>query len=483
LDYGLTISGGDITDLTPLSNITSVHTLSISNNPLLSNLNGLNYITHIDGYNEGSPYALVIDNNMVLIDVSSLMNMSNSGYMEGLLIINNPLLTSLNGLQGFNNSLAGITCSNNDSLINLEGLNNITDTDDFTIYDNDSLLNLNGLDSFEAGGILISNNLSFQNLIGITNSYQSGRFALYNNPSLSSLQGIEQILIFTGITLEGNNSLTDISAISSVSNINIFNCIRIKDNSSLSYCHIEEICSIMDNYYNSASSNCIIENNGADCGSVAEVAYNCGLVPFNDECTEAIDLTIGETIEAYNELATASTQTPSCNDEDRADVWFTVNSGSFTSLDIIAETGYSLQLWEGDCASLTQVANACSESSLNDIPVTSNTDYYVQVWSCASCRLATGLFDILVQDGTLSTQEYAFEGFTMYPNPVNNMLNIKAKANLESITVYNLLGQPVLESNPKEIQASLNMSSLQKGLYLVKVNIGTQEATYKIIKE
>lgn len=66
---------------------------------------------------------------------------------------------------------------------------------------------------------------------------------------------------------------------------------------------------------------------------------------------------------------------------------------------------------------------------------------------------------------------------------MNHLLNIKAKTPFDAVIVYNLLGQSVLEFNPKSIQASFNTSSLQAGMYLVKVKIGEQIAIYKIIKE
>ena len=426
------------------------------NNPLLVNLNGLEGITVFYPPGTGA-IDIRIENNTMLADISALSNLTPDSEIERLLIKDNPSLNSLNGLQGIENAVTQyLEIINNDSLISLDGLNNITGVyDELTIEDNNNLSSLNGLESIQ--------NIDNLNIL--------------NNDLLPSLLGLQNIDIFCGIDIRDNAILENIDVFNSF----IYDCTYsyIINNPSLSICNNEAFCLHIFNYFSSIE----IENNAPGCNSLAEVAYACGLEPFNDECEDAFTLTIGETIVAYNELATPSTQTPSCNDEDRVDVWFIVNSGSFTSLDIIAETGYSIQLWEGECASLTQVANACAEDSLNDIPVTTDTDYYVQVWSCETCRLATGLFDILVQDGTLSTQVDAFKGFSLFPNPVKNELNLVGKDIIESVVVYNLLGQEVLKSNPNTVKTSISTTGLKTGIYLVKVRIGNSVATYKVLKE
>lgn len=483
----LDISGDDIIDLSPLSGLTNAFEIYIHDTALLSDLDGLQNISGATGLY--GPYVILADNQS-LTDISALNNITttNGNGNGGINIRRNPALLSLNGLQGFSSILEFVDILDNDSLINLIGLNNITAADDFYVTDNDNLINLNGLDSCAGGAIIFENNSSLQNLVGLTSSFNGGLVALINNSSLASLQGIEEITATADLYLDGNESLTDISALLALISGNPSFpeiSIVIKNNINLSTCHINAICSTL-NLCNSGDYYCstVIENNGTGCNSIAEVAFACGLVPSNDECEDALPLIIGQTTQAYNENGTASSQVPSCNDTNRVDVWFTVNSGSFTSLHIIAETGYSLQLWEGNCSSLSQVANACAEGNLNDIPVTSNTNYYVQVWSDSNTLLrSTGLFDILVQDGTLSSTEFAFENFSMYPNPVNHVLNLKGKTAIETVSIYNLLGQPVLVAQPKVLEATLNMSSLQTGIYLVKVTIGTEVATYKIIKE
>ena len=69
--------------------------------------------------------------------------------------------------------------------------------------------------------------------------------------------------------------------------------------------------------------------------------------------------------------------------------------------------------------------------------------------------------------------------FKIYPNPVNNTLNIKSVNQIHS-TLYDITGKKVLESNSK----SINLSLLSKGIYIIKITdlISNITESIKIIK-
>lgn len=69
-------------------------------------------------------------------------------------------------------------------------------------------------------------------------------------------------------------------------------------------------------------------------------------------------------------------------------------------------------------------------------------------------------------------KEVSQNAIKVYPNPVVSELNI-AKAGLNAkICIYNALGQKVMEQLSGGINAKVNVSSLTKGVYFVKVNDG-----------
>ncbi|MFL0353003.1 fibronectin type III domain-containing protein [Xanthomarina sp. GH4-25] len=71
---------------------------------------------------------------------------------------------------------------------------------------------------------------------------------------------------------------------------------------------------------------------------------------------------------------------------------------------------------------------------------------------------------------------------TYFPNPVSNVFTIKAQKPIDSISVYNLLGQEMLRATPKTYSSELNLSQLNVGMYLVKVSIEGVSKNIRIIK-
>ena len=70
------------------------------------------------------------------------------------------------------------------------------------------------------------------------------------------------------------------------------------------------------------------------------------------------------------------------------------------------------------------------------------------------------------------------EHVSLYPNPVSNVLNVKAK-NLQTVEVYNLVGQQVMVSR----ESVVNLSSLMGGIYFVRIVCEGGMITKRIVKQ
>ena len=67
----------------------------------------------------------------------------------------------------------------------------------------------------------------------------------------------------------------------------------------------------------------------------------------------------------------------------------------------------------------------------------------------------------------------------IYPNPVQNVLNINVDNAIKSVEVFTLQGQKVLNSTSNQV----DMSSLNSGIYLVKITDENNSiATKKVVK-
>ncbi|AOW16026.1 hypothetical protein LPB03_00490 [Polaribacter vadi] len=84
---------------------------------------------------------------------------------------------------------------------------------------------------------------------------------------------------------------------------------------------------------------------------------------------------------------------------------------------------------------------------------------------------------------TASVENNELLGFSMYPNPATNKLNISAKETIQNADVFNVLGKKVMSVNVNDTKASIDVSNLSSGIYLVKYNVGNTTGTAKFIKQ
>ena len=84
---------------------------------------------------------------------------------------------------------------------------------------------------------------------------------------------------------------------------------------------------------------------------------------------------------------------------------------------------------------------------------------------------------------TLHNENFDKTQFSIYPNPVSNQLHIESEqTQIEQVEIYNLNGKQVLMVNSFKNQP-IDVSSLAKGLHLLKLQTEVGSLTKKLIKE
>ncbi|SHI94375.1 RCC1 domain-containing protein [Flavobacterium haoranii] len=71
----------------------------------------------------------------------------------------------------------------------------------------------------------------------------------------------------------------------------------------------------------------------------------------------------------------------------------------------------------------------------------------------------------------------------IYPNPVNNILNVDFIGDFAIVSVYNMIGQEVLIKKFEKNERSIDVSNLLPGTYFVRVMINDAIKTIKLIKQ
>jgi len=120
--------------------------------------------------------------------------------------------------------------------------------------------------------------------------------------------------------------------------------------------------------------------------------------------------------------------------------------------------------WTGNAKAVRfSCANGGKISDLGTVP---NTVYY-------------GMSVRLVKNTNLSTNDFIKSKVNIYPNPVQNEIHIETGEVVNSVEVFDLLGKQILNSKDKNI----DVSGLQSGIYLLKINTNQGSLTEKIIKQ
>jgi hypothetical protein len=95
----------------------------------------------------------------------------------------------------------------------------------------------------------------------------------------------------------------------------------------------------------------------------------------------------------------------------------------------------------------------------------------------------TYYFDNVSYGAALGVSSFETSNVKMYPNPTSSFFTIEAKNTVESVSLFNVLGQEVLSKYPNSNSVTLDIASLQTGVYVVKITIGGVSSTSRIVKK
>jgi subtilisin-like proprotein convertase family protein len=216
--------------------------------------------------------------------------------------------------------------------------------------------------------------------------------------------------------------------------------------------------------------------------------------PPNDEIANAID--VDEAGFPYTDpnvsLPAATTEDGNpedCNIDGANGVWykFTTTEAGQALAELDTPSGVSFVAFfeapdedstEEELERVTQGGNQCLPSTTAFINTLPNQTYYVFVVNTG------GASDVDINyDVELGIQENGIEGFTFSPNPTRGQVTLSALDQIERATIYNILGQAVLDRSIEATSTQLDVSNLSTGTYIMKVTVNGQVGTYKLIKQ
>ena len=225
-----------------------------------------------------------------------------------------------------------------------------------------------------------------------------------------------------------------------------------------------------------------------------ELTLECTLIPPpNDDIANAIDLmTVGCPFTDENVAMPAATNeagTPAgCDINGANGVWyeFTPEINGFITGSISSPAGVSSVTFytapdqssnETDLVHVDYYQNQCLPGTSATIPVIGGETYYCFVVNTG------GGTDIVFDNCQLGTASNEIEGFVYSPNPTSERVNLASVQNIQTVVLYNILGQKLINLNVDATTTQLDVAHLAAGAYLMEVTVDGQKGVYKLIKQ
>lgn len=83
----------------------------------------------------------------------------------------------------------------------------------------------------------------------------------------------------------------------------------------------------------------------------------------------------------------------------------------------------------------------------------------------------------------LSSDAFDQTSFAFYPNPVQHFLHLEHHIPFESVSIFDMVGNPVIDKKVSDNQVSIDFSGLDSGIYLVRTTTATGSRCFKIVKQ
>lgn len=219
LDIGYTTSLININGLSSLQTVSG--SVKIERNSSLQNLDGFSSLQSIGGDLRIGGWFYAYQNNINLTNIDGLSSLNSIG---GDLMIGFSSIQNLNGFSSLTTIGNELRLRSN-SFTNLQGLNSLNNVESITLLNNDNLQNIDALNNINnlSGGLYISENEQLLNVNGLTNLTTVTTIVFRDNQNLQNIDGLSSLNNVTDINIELNPSLQDINGLSSLpANINDF---------------------------------------------------------------------------------------------------------------------------------------------------------------------------------------------------------------------------------------------------------------------
>lgn len=131
-------------------------------------------------------------------------------------------------------------------------------------------------------------------------------------------------------------------------------------------------------------------------------------------------------------------------------------------------------------------------SASEDFPITywgqcKVADYdnngFPDIFICGYDKTESAFSEIYKNDRTVSVETLSSKNISISPIPANSFIKIKSNNKINKIEVFNISGKQLISKKVNNRNITLNIESLNKGFYFIKIYKSTGNITKKIIIE
>ena len=446
IGYTACCSRSDITNLTPLSNITDIiGNLRILQNGLLDNINDLNNLQTIGGY-----FRVISNDTLTTIgDFSSLQTIG--GYFR---VSNNDQLTTLGDFTALDSIGGYFSVSNNDQLTTIGDFPTLqTIGGDFSVGSNDQLTTIGDFTALQIIGehFSVSSNDQLTTLGDFTALQTIGEyFRVISNDTLTTIGNFSNLIsigVGNGIYIPSLDERRDTVSI------------MVENNSSLSDCYT--LAEFLSGGSTAVSGDIYINNNAVGCNSERDIIAAPHTIMLTshtegDSVAIAYDEVVAQTIMfSIGGGATGWTSTITYTPADSSFITLSPTEGTSQTdtITIMATPTINTGVERTAMITLTTTGMGTPDSVSLTITQGARADTTVT---------------LPPKDTTLSTHTKE-PFFTLYPNPTEGKLTVEGVTGYLQVYVHDLVGREVMTYSLTPSNKTLDVSNLPSGMYVVTV--------------
>ncbi|OAQ38874.1 hypothetical protein A5893_12595 [Pedobacter psychrophilus] len=160
-------------------------------------------------------------------------------------------------------------------------------------------------------------------------------------------------------------------------------------------------------------------------------------------------------------------------------ITYSVNVSSTPNKPTIAQTGQTLAASTSNSYQWYLGSTLLANQTSQTISPTQTGQYRVQVTgpAPASCSIFSDPFNYVL---TAIKEDNKFDGLTFYPNPVTSTIHVDFAQKFD-VEFFDISGRKSLQKSNLKGSEEIDLSELNRGIYIMRVNSGGKFATRKLI--